>query len=116
MAAPGAAGEDAKGNVQPVPNRGVIGQGEAGGDEIIDLDQDGGGTSLPVVGGDSRQGLKGTVPHGMAHRGNRDAVTDLVAAQRLEADWLEDMDAVDDPAQPGAANARCRRYRERRTE
>ena len=85
---------------------GVIGLGGAGEHEVrLDdvgyISQQGGGALLPIILNECSQFLRRAAPHRLADVAGGDLVTQFIATQILEADGLQDMDAVDYPADGG---------------
>jgi CRISPR-associated endonuclease/helicase Cas3 len=65
---------------------------------IFDVNEHGGGALLPILVDNDRQIADVAGIHRLFDRCDRRLVADLVAPDRLTADWLQHMDRVDDPA------------------
>lgn len=76
----------------------LVGHLEVRGDDVADLAQHGGGTLLPIFLNVFDQFVGTPGLDRLADAGGRQLAADFVAADRLKADRLEDLDAVHHPA------------------
>ena len=84
-----------------IVGHGGVGEGEMRLDDVGHVPQQSGGALLPVALDDRAQAVDSPAPHRLSNVPGRNLAAQLVAAQILEADRLQDMDAVDRPADGG---------------
>ena len=70
-------------------------------DDVADIAQHGGGALLAIFLDEGAQAFGCPPAYRFANVGDRNPAAQLIAAQVLEADGLQDMDAVDHPPNGG---------------